>query len=34
MFEQAQTDYIARAKDTGKSLMSLYSKEYSRLTGK
>jgi tripartite ATP-independent transporter DctP family solute receptor len=34
MFENAKSAYIARAKDTGNSLMSLYAKEYSRLTGK
>jgi C4-dicarboxylate-binding protein DctP len=34
MFGKAKTAYIARAKDTGKSLMSLYEKEYARLTGK
>jgi|TARA_B110000483_G_scaffold66970_1_gene83734 C4-dicarboxylate-binding protein DctP len=32
MFDDAQKAYIGRAKDTGKSLMALYGKEYSRLT--
>ena len=32
MFEDAQKAYIGRAKETGKSLMALYGKEYSRLT--